>query len=69
VCVGRAPLVTGAVFVLRAVTALAERTGQARTARLALSGIFNLLYWQGVCDEFGGPKPVWQTVAAWAVPA
>jgi GT2 family glycosyltransferase len=68
-CVGRPALVHASVKVLRSVASTAERFGQAGAARLALSGIFNLLYWQGVCDEFGGPAPVWQTVADWAVPA
>jgi GT2 family glycosyltransferase len=68
-CVGRPRLVSSAVVALRAVSGAADRLGQPGAARLALSGIFNLLYWQGVCDEFGGPAPVWQTVADWAVPA
>jgi GT2 family glycosyltransferase len=68
-CVGRAPLVRAAVAGLRAVAVTTDRLGARGAARLALSGIFNLLYWQGVCDEFGGPQPVWRTVAAWAVPA
>jgi GT2 family glycosyltransferase len=67
-CVGRPALVRGAVLTLRAVTNLAERAGQASVSRLALSGIFNLLYWQGVCDELGGPQPLWQMVADWKVP-
>ena len=46
-----------------------DSIGAHSVARLALSGIFNLLYWQGASDEFGGPQPVWRTVAEWAVPA
>jgi hypothetical protein len=67
-CVGRAPLVRSAVVGLHAVASVADRMGARGPARLALSGIFNLLYWQGASDEFGGPEPVWRTVAAWAVP-
>jgi GT2 family glycosyltransferase len=69
VCVGRPGMVNASVKLLKAATNAADRLGQAGAARLALSGIFNLLYWQGVCDEFGGPEPVWRTVAEWAVPA
>jgi GT2 family glycosyltransferase len=68
-CVGRPRLVGAAVAVLRTATHAADSLGQKYAARFALSGIFNLLYWQGVCDEFGGPRPVWQMVADWAVPA
>jgi GT2 family glycosyltransferase len=67
-CVGRTPLVRIAVFGLRIAVAVSDRVRAPGVASVSLSGIFNLLYWQGVCDEFGGPKPVWQTVAAWAVP-
>jgi GT2 family glycosyltransferase len=67
-CVGRPSLVRAAVNVLRLVAGGAERLGAPAIARLALSGIFNLLYWQGASDELGGPKPVWGMVAAWAVP-
>jgi GT2 family glycosyltransferase len=68
-CVGRARLVGAAVFALRSVAVGADKVGARTVARLALSGIFNLLYWQGASDEFGGPQPVWRTVAEWAVPA
>lgn len=67
-CVGHASLVRVAVASLRLTAASADRLGARGLARLALSGIFNLLYWQGASDEFGGPEPVWRTVAAWAVP-
>ena len=32
-------------------------------ASVALSGLFNLLYWQGVSDALGGPDPMWRAVA------
>jgi hypothetical protein len=41
----------------------AARVGARRTASRALSGIFNVLYWQGVCDELGGRRILWQSVA------
>jgi glycosyltransferase involved in cell wall biosynthesis len=68
-CVGRPLRVRTAVGLLRAVTVAADALGARGVARLTLSGIFNLLYWQGASDEFGGPRPVWRTVAEWAVPA
>jgi GT2 family glycosyltransferase len=67
-CVGRGWMVRAAVAGLRGVAVAADQFGLRGPARLALSGIFNLLYWQGASDEFGGPKPVWGMVAAWAVP-
>ncbi len=67
-CVGRAWLVRAAVAGLRVIATGADRVGARGPARLALSGIFNLLYWQGASDELGGPKPVWGMVAVWAVP-
>jgi GT2 family glycosyltransferase len=67
-CVGHPLLVGTSVRLLRLVASAADRLGASGVARLALSGIFNLLYWQGASDEFGGPKPVWGMVAAWAVP-
>jgi GT2 family glycosyltransferase len=66
-CVGHPGLVRVAVAGLRGVAAVADRVHVPGAARLALSGIFNLLYWQGVSDELGGPDPVWRTVAEWAV--
>ncbi len=68
-CVGRARLVQVAVRALQGAAVCSDTIGAHGVARLALSGIFNLLYWQGASDEFGGPQPVWRTVAEWAVPA
>ncbi|MGH2355432.1 MAG: hypothetical protein ACRDJN_27810, partial [Chloroflexota bacterium] len=62
-CLGRPPLVQGAVLALRGVAAVADRARANRAATLALSGIFNLLYWQGVSDELGGAAPVWRGIA------
>jgi hypothetical protein len=45
---------------------VAERVGAHRAAVFALSGLFNVLYWQGVADEIGGADRVWQAVAAHA---
>jgi GT2 family glycosyltransferase len=58
VCVGHDILVRTAAFALRGVVQAAEYLGAQRPATLALSGLFNLLYWQGISDGLGGPKPI-----------
>jgi GT2 family glycosyltransferase len=62
-CVGRRVLVDTAVLALRGVAQAADLLGAGRPAAFALSGIFNLLYWQGVSDELGGPQVVWRSMA------
>jgi GT2 family glycosyltransferase len=63
-CVGNAALVGLTVIALRGVADLADRVRARGVARLALSGIFNVLYWQGASDELGGSARVWSTIAA-----
>jgi GT2 family glycosyltransferase len=63
-CIGRPVLLRSAIYGMRAIVFVAERLGRHRPAALALSGIFNLLYWQGVSDELGGPQQVWRSIAA-----
>jgi GT2 family glycosyltransferase len=63
VCVGRRTLLDAAVLALRGVAQAADQLGAARPATLALSGVFHLLYWQGVCDELGGAQAVWRSMA------
>jgi GT2 family glycosyltransferase len=58
-CVGREILVRGAVLTMAAAASAAERLGTRRVAAVALSGVFNLLYWQGVCDELGSRRLLW----------
>jgi GT2 family glycosyltransferase len=67
-CVGRQPLVTGAVALLRTAALAAPRLGVPRAAGFALSAIFNLLYWQAVSNELGGRTPTWRAIAM-AAPA
>jgi hypothetical protein len=51
---GRPVLVNAAVMLLSlAVRTFGALGAEAATSR-ALSAIFNLLYWEGVCDELGG---------------
>jgi glycosyltransferase involved in cell wall biosynthesis len=53
---GRRPMVNGAVQLLSAVMRVAARVGAYRPAQQALSAIFGLLYWQGICEESGGRR-------------
>lgn len=61
-CIGHAALVKTSVVGLRGISAVADRMGASKAARLALGAIFNLLYWQGVADELGGRAPVLRAV-------
>lgn len=47
---------------LAAAAILADAVGAEQVASFALSGIFNLQYWQGASDELGGPQAVWAAV-------
>lgn len=47
---------------LAAAAIIADWLGQDEVASFALSGIFNLQYWQGASDELGGPRVVWSAV-------
>jgi GT2 family glycosyltransferase len=64
-CVGRKPLVKSAVLGLRGVVFVTDRLGARRSAIVALSGIFNVLYWQGAADELGGARALWRLLAEW----
>jgi GT2 family glycosyltransferase len=61
---GRRRLLSGTVAAMVVAVRVATRLGADRTASRALSGIFNLLYWQGVCDELGGREALWRSVEA-----
>jgi GT2 family glycosyltransferase len=52
-CVGRPVLFYPAKLALIAATYLSEATGLRRLAGAALSGLFSLMYWQGVSDAVG----------------
>jgi GT2 family glycosyltransferase len=47
---------------LAAAAIVADWLRQDEIASFALSGIFNLQYWQGASDELGGPRAVWSAV-------
>jgi GT2 family glycosyltransferase len=59
ICVGRPPLAAGARGALGAIARASGWLGLEGASALALSALFNLLYWQGVCDELGGRRHVW----------
>jgi len=61
---GRRWLVNAAVAVLGAAVRATTAIGARGAASRALSAIFNVLYWQGVCDEIGGRDILWQSIAA-----
>ncbi|MDQ3703086.1 MAG: glycosyltransferase [Chloroflexota bacterium] len=63
-CVGRRVPLALTVLALRLVTLVADWVGARWVTSISLSAIFSLRYWQGVCDELGGPGPVWRLVAA-----
>ena len=62
-CVGRTLRRRAVVAGLATVAVVADALRLERVASFALSGIFNLLYWQGASDELGGPTAVWRAVA------
>ncbi|MBV8719655.1 MAG: glycosyltransferase [Chloroflexi bacterium] len=53
---GRRRGVNSAVGLLSGVMRLATQLGAYRPAQQALSAIFGLLYWQGICEESGGRR-------------
>jgi hypothetical protein len=60
---GRPHLVHASVGALRGVIWLGDRLGAYRTCQNALSAIFGLLYWQGICDELGGRRFLRRVIA------
>ncbi len=64
---GHPRLVDATVALLGLGVRAGAKVGAQRTTSRALSGIFNLLYWQGVCDELGGREILWRSVAAGAL--
>ena len=63
-CVGRPRLVAGARALLRGVVSAADAVGVGpRWTGYILSGIFNLMYWQGAAEELGGRQAVLDALA------
>jgi GT2 family glycosyltransferase len=63
-CVGRRLAFVPVTLTLRALVRIADALRFGRVARVALSALFNLLYWQGVADGLGSRAEVWRSVAA-----
>lgn len=61
-CVGHPQRVRLAVGVLLTTARLADWTHQSRVARAAYSAIFNLRYWQSICEQLGGAAAFWALV-------
>ncbi len=61
-CVGRRPLVDLATVALKGVALGGGKLAARRAASAALSGLFNLLYWQGICDEIGDRAVFWRSI-------
>jgi glycosyltransferase involved in cell wall biosynthesis len=55
-CLGREKASASAYLALKATAQAASWTGPRSLGRLACSGLFNLRYYQGFCDELGDPK-------------
>jgi len=62
VCLDRPFLGSSATAVLRAVLHVSERIRQERASSLACSGIYNLRYFQGICDQLGGRTAFYEAV-------
>ncbi|MBV9175284.1 MAG: glycosyltransferase [Chloroflexi bacterium] len=62
--VGRPTLLKPTLWILRAAVLGGDLVHSARLTSSALSAIFNLLYWQGVCDELGGRSVLGPSIAA-----
>jgi glycosyltransferase involved in cell wall biosynthesis len=58
-CVGRPTVASAARILLGGLARGSSGVGLERASSLALSALFNLQYWQGVCDELGGRQHVW----------
>ena len=66
-CAGRPRLVAAARVGLRAVVEAGDRVGVSpRWTAYVLSGIFNLMYWQGAAEELGGRGALLEALAAGA---
>jgi GT2 family glycosyltransferase len=61
---GRRWLVASVVTLLGVIVRASTLVGASGATSRALSGIFNVLYWQGVSDELGGRDVLWRSVSA-----
>lgn len=63
-CVGRPPIRESTVAALILAVHLSQAVGATRVGWCALSCIFNVRYWQGMCDELGSAARLWAAVAS-----
>jgi glycosyltransferase involved in cell wall biosynthesis len=61
---GRPLLVRAMVALVSLVVHAASSIGAQGVTSRALSGIFNVLYWQGVCDELGGHQALRRSLSS-----
>jgi glycosyltransferase involved in cell wall biosynthesis len=63
-CVGRPMLFGASMQLMRMAAQAADRLGlPPRVAGMLLSGVFNVMYWQGACDELGGRAALMDALA------
>jgi len=63
-CAGHRRTVRGTVKILGGFALLSGRMGVQAPAKLLLSAIFGVLYWQGVCEELGDRREMWRRIDA-----
>jgi GT2 family glycosyltransferase len=63
-CAGRRPISRALERMLTGIVRIADDLGARSLCEKALSAMFSVLYWQGVCDEFGDRRALWHAVAA-----
>ena len=68
-CLGRNRQTRSAIALLRMASTTAASIGAHGLSRIALSGIHNIRYWEGVADEMGGAAPARRFIAAARVSA
>ncbi|MBI4320708.1 MAG: glycosyltransferase [Chloroflexi bacterium] len=61
-CLGRKNTSRVCLGLLRGMAICGDVLGLSRLTRYLYSGIYNLLYWQGVSDEVGGDAIFWQEI-------
>jgi hypothetical protein len=67
VCVGRPMLFGVSAWLMRMAVQAADRVSvPPRVADMLLSGLFNVTYWQGACDELGSRGALVEALAAGA---
>jgi hypothetical protein len=66
--VGRRRLLAAFVATVSVAARCAAAAGLGQGAMSAYSAVFNLLYWQGVCEALGGREAFWAGLELWRIP-